>query len=165
MDSETTTIELTSEQLRLLTEVMYIAHWVVCAGETCPNKEFSSEVEELEQTIYQQSLQKGNSDLVTFEEDLDRFFASRYVEENSRAWQAIEAHEEETFWEEFINRLSSIYATQECTPLQWNNLSDEERLTRMADQEENIRTILSEEGLRSVILMPDDHLPGDHSHG
>lgn len=151
---DTVTITLKKDELRLLTELTYLAQWVVCAGDF-PDREFRDRVEALEQTIYRQSLDLGNADLVYHDEGHDCVYPTASLEE-STAWEAIRFFENEAFWEELVSRLAGLYAAQDHSEQHLESLSNEDRFVLLCSYEDRIRKILAKDGLHSVVLVPDD---------
>jgi len=147
-------LTLTERELRLLVEMMYLSQWVVCAGEEFTDRAYRNAVEKLEQKIYRHAAEQEYTDLVMREPGDKQYFPTRFLEEESKAREALTAHEEENFWEELINRLATISAEREAGSGQWSKLSQENRFRAICIHGDRVRASLNKHGLHGVSLVP-----------
>jgi len=146
-------LPLSARELKLLVELMYISHWVVCAGEEFADRGYQTAVENLEQKIYQLAVEHGPTNLVEREPDDTQYFPTRFLEEESKAREAIRTRDEENFWEELIDRLATIGAEREAGPNRWKKMSHADRLRAIRLHDGRVRAALGKHGLQGLTLL------------
>ena len=96
-------LELSKDEYRSLIDMIYIAEWVMNAHKI--EKDPSTEkYAELEQRISSFADKMGYQDLIVYDEDLKRYFPTRKLEDGP-ARQYIEEYDNDSFWDELIERL------------------------------------------------------------
>lgn len=98
-------INLNREEYELLLEIFYIADWVLNAHKTRGDDEIDR-YKELEQKILSYAEEFGLQNYVVWDPDLREYHYTREFEERSPAVEFIEEFEEDTFWDELVERLS-----------------------------------------------------------
>jgi hypothetical protein len=88
----------------LLLEVLYIADWILNAHKTREDTEIDR-YKELEQKILSHVKDFGLENFVEWDPNYHEYHYTREFEERSPAMEFIEEFEDETFWDELINRL------------------------------------------------------------
>lgn len=97
-------INITKKEYEKLLDIFYIADWIMHAF-YCDVRPETKEYRELEQRIFAYAKDYGLDDLI--EEDIDGGFSpTRKFEDESGAHDFIEEYEEETLWDELIERLA-----------------------------------------------------------
>lgn len=155
MSSPTAPLSLNQEELRTLTEMAYIAHWIVCANESFDDEDYRNKIQALEQRIYEVSAKNGNEDVLDYEADENTYYPTCKLEEESDMAQALKCYEEEFFWEELINRLAIDHAALEVGAEAWNQLSLEKKLAATHRHETQIQEAMVTRGLGALTIAPD----------
>lgn len=88
----------------MLLEVLYIADWILNAHKTREDTEIDR-YKELEQKILSHVKDFGLENFVEWDPNYHEYHYTREFEERSPAMEFIEEFEDETFWDELINRL------------------------------------------------------------
>lgn len=103
------TIELTQKQFIALLKTVYIGNWVANA-QTIPSKGKGDEYEEIENLIFSYADKFNYKKFVDHNvEDGNKFYPTRAFEEDTDVHTKIEEYEEESFWEELIDRLVRLH--------------------------------------------------------
>jgi hypothetical protein len=152
-EKSTVQLNLSETQLRLLVEAMYLFEWIVCSGDKFRDRKYQTAVKKLEQVIFREALQRGHTDLVDFEKGDREIFPTRHLEEESKAREALNAHDEENFWEELISQLSSVFAAREARARRWDKLGPQERFRQTCVHADRIRAALVKHGLHGISLL------------
>jgi hypothetical protein len=97
-------INITRTQYRTLLEILEIADWVLHAhvserAETKKHREF-------EQMVFSFAKDFGFEDLVEYDEEMKVRFPTREFEETSRGMDYVREFENDTFWNELVQRLT-----------------------------------------------------------
>lgn len=98
-------INLNRKEYELLLEVFYIADWVLNAHKTREDNEIDR-YKEFEQKILSCAKEFGLQNFVVWDPDLSEYYYTGEFEERSPAVEFIEEFEEDTFWDELVERLS-----------------------------------------------------------
>jgi hypothetical protein len=97
-------INFSNEEYKTLLEVLYLADWILNSYET--DKEPKNIVyHDLEQKILSLADKFEHKELVDFDEKYEEYIPSNILEEGP-VFDYIDDYNEETFWEELIDRLS-----------------------------------------------------------
>ena len=97
-------ISFTNDEYTTLLEVLYLADWILNAYDTerSPSK---SSYFDLEQKILSLSDKFEQKELVEFDDKYNEYIPSKIIEDGP-VLDFIESYNEESFWEELIDRLS-----------------------------------------------------------
>lgn len=98
-------INLAKNEYRALLDVFFLADWILHAYEL----EKSSATEKyraLEQKIFSWAKDFGFEHLVEYDDNLRQYFPTKEFEEKSIVLEAIDDYDNETFWDELIDRLA-----------------------------------------------------------
>jgi hypothetical protein len=98
-------LNLSTEELRDLIIMTYMAEWVMDAYKTEADPR-TARFKELEQKLLKLALEAGLNDLVMYDEDLKMHFPTRLMEDGT-AREFIDEYNNETFWDELANRLAT----------------------------------------------------------
>ncbi|SHI56314.1 hypothetical protein [Desulfofundulus thermosubterraneus] len=98
-------INLNREEYELLIEIFYIADWVLNAYKTTEDDEIDR-YRDLEQKILSRAKEFGLQNIVEWDPSMRVYQYTREFEENNPAMEFIEDFEEDTFWDELVERLS-----------------------------------------------------------
>lgn len=98
-------INFTKKEYRLLLEMLYLSDWMMHAH-SIDHSEHSCEHEALMQRVLSFYKEMGAEDIVEPAENSNKYYEKREFEE-SLHHNYIDPYEENTFWEELIERLAS----------------------------------------------------------
>jgi hypothetical protein len=128
-------LELTEAEYRKLVESMYLADWVTNAHTVSDGV---SNPYSLDQKIYKKAQSAGCGDLVDYAEKEKVFLPSRKLEEKGH--DVLDEYDEETFWEELVNRLAVRDIEEEKGPDALEKMSPEEQFRLVSQMEERYQT-------------------------
>ena len=97
-------INITKNQYRTFLEILEIADWVLHAHDT--DRAETKRYREFEQMVFSFAKEFGLEDLVEYDEDLKEHFPTREFEETSPGMTYVREFENDTFWNEFVERLT-----------------------------------------------------------
>jgi hypothetical protein len=123
-------IILTTDEYEALLEMVQIASWILHAYRVEHEPETKA-YRDLEQKILSLAKEAGFGDLVQYSEELREYFPSRAFEEEGRAMQFIEEYDEESFWDELAERLSTRDLVEEEGEVKVERMDRWERATRI----------------------------------
>jgi len=128
-------INFTKKEYKVLLEMITLADWILHA--TKVEKDPRTEKHrELGEKIYSYAAEMGYGHLIEYSKTLGSHFPSRQFEENSSVRTFIEEYENNTFWEDLVERLADRDLLREF---------GEEKLSAMSRDEMMIRTMRLEE--------------------
>ncbi|HDL18160.1 MAG TPA: hypothetical protein ENH29_03815, partial [Bacteroidetes bacterium] len=145
-------INLTKKEYKILLEVLTIADWVLHAHKD-EEDAGSRKYRALEQKIYSLAAKTGAKNLVEYNEEYNMFFATSELEENSDVVYFIEEFENDTFWEELIDRLALRDQIAEEGEDAFAFLSPKERFRRKQPLLEKYQDEFAENGLDNLRLI------------
>lgn len=121
---ESIIFELTPEQLRNLIKLTYLSSWMVNGIRT--NNERIGRFDDVEQLIYGLGVQAGMTDLIEYEKEQKRFgYRGEYKDDDEM--NALRAtYDDEVFWGELIQRLSTRDVFESCGPEKMANMTARE---------------------------------------
>lgn len=96
-------IELTPEQYKKLTQLVYLGEWMVNAMRDDDHVE---KFEDVCQKIYGKAADAGAEDLVDYDEESQTYFPSVLLEADTELNEYREDYNNDLFWDELIERLS-----------------------------------------------------------
>lgn len=98
-------LELTRDDFLALLTVMQIADWVLHAHKT-EESDDSQDFRDLEQKVFALARSFGCDQLVEYDEQAQQYFPTGEFEERSPGMELIEEFENESFWNELLERLT-----------------------------------------------------------
>ena len=140
-----TAIPLTPYQYKTLLLMAYLAEWVVNAWR---NNNHNKRFQDLEQYFYSFHRLFQEEKWIDFDKEDKKYYPSRELE--NAAEEFIEAYDNETFWEELIDRLTQRDAIKKHGPEQLQKMSIEERFRALAKFEDRYKKEFSLNGLDRV---------------
>jgi hypothetical protein len=157
---DTMKINFTKKEYRTLLEIFEIAHWVLHAHKTreYPN---TAKYRKLEQKIFSCAKDMGFEDLIMFDTELERYYPTAEFEETSPAMKFITEFENDTFWEELIERLVQRDLIRQEGKEGIVNMSIEERFQKEEPLEEKYSTEFETYGLDRISICQDVNKSGD----
>ena len=128
-------IHFTKKEFRTLIKLIQISDWIMHSHKIGVSKADESVEMGIIQKIYSYSKEMGCDDLVEYSKELKMFLETDDAESYSEARVAIEEYDEETFWEELIDRISRRDTLNKYTEEVFSNLSPEDRMNALFDSE------------------------------
>ena len=145
-------IDLTRKEYRDLLDMLYIAEWILNAhrvGEDPRTKRYSK----LEQKFYAFAKAMKFENLIEYAPEFKKYFPTKEYEETSSSHPFIDEFENESFWDELTNRLSARDLAKKLGGFdKIDELSFEERITRLGELEEFYRDEFEQNGLENLQL-------------
>jgi hypothetical protein len=155
-------INLTKNEYRLLLDMVEIAEWVLNSHRTDSSDEIK-QYSELYQKILSHAKEMGFENLITFDKNLDGYFATAEYEE-SEHMRYIEEFEDDVFWDALPHRLAVRDLVQQFGEKKYTEMEFEERVSKIFELEAIYNKELEENGIDnmrfenlSLSEMPDLH--------
>lgn len=128
-------INFTKEEFVTLLEMIDIANWVISANkvEKGPTEK---PYKELEEKPFALSPEFGCEDKVKYSKELDGYYPTYFFEMESPHRNFIDEYNEETFWDELIDRLARRNVIRELGEKEFLNLEPIERFKVLGMHEE-----------------------------
>ena len=143
-------IDFTREEYRHLLDILYIAHWMLEAHKVGDDPRIVS-YSELEQKICSFAQKMGYADLIEYDSQLQRYFPTREYEDNSLAHTFIGEYDNDSFWEELIERLATRDLARQVGGYEKiPQLSREAFFTRLGHLEEQYSKEFTKNGLDNL---------------
>jgi hypothetical protein len=98
-------INITKKEYRTLLEIVEIANWVLYAHKTEEEPE-TEKYRELEQKLLSYAKEMGLKHFVKYEKKLEKYFLTKEFEDKSPFMDYIDDYNNNTFWDELVDRLS-----------------------------------------------------------
>ncbi|MFH1772116.1 MAG: hypothetical protein ABH872_04795 [Candidatus Omnitrophota bacterium] len=96
------TMEFSPEQYRTLVEIVYLGEWMINSIRTEPIAKY----EKIESYIYSFCRKANAEDYIEYDNEMEKFFPTRKLEEDSDAEAYRENYDDDNFWDELIHRLA-----------------------------------------------------------
>ena len=145
-------IDFTKKEFKLLLDVFSIADWVLHAHKIEDDPRTKS-FRILEQKIFSLAEKNGLQNYVFFDEELKKYFPTREFEENGKAMVFIEEFENDTFWDELIERLVVRDLIGEEGENAFFSMSLEEKFRREEPLRQKYQNEFAENGLDNLRLI------------
>lgn len=142
-------INFTKREYRLLIDILEISEWVLNAHSNV-EREDTKKYSELAQKIFSYAKEMGYEDLITYDSQLDGYFATREYEENGEQMRFIDEFEEDVFWDSLANKLAWRDLIQQEGQEVVEKMEFVERNTKMMELESWYQEELTENGLVNV---------------
>ena len=141
-------IEFTKEQFESLLKSVYLGNWVANAHRT---DDMIKEYEEIEDYIFSHAKEFGFDEYVDDEKaDEGKFFPTRIFEEETDIQKLIEEYDEETFWDEVIDRLASRDLFRQYSRVELEKMDGNERMEKLGILEEKWAEEINESGIERL---------------
>ena len=122
-------INITKKEYTVLLEILQMAVWVLQAHRS-DEPEDRKKYMDFEQKILGFAKDYGCDHLVQFDRKLGKFFPTREFEDTSPGMDFIEESENESFWEELVDRLTTRDLFREMSEEEYGKLEILERFRR-----------------------------------
>ncbi len=144
-------INFTKKEYRLLLDIVYLGQWMIEAHKS-GDLDDDDEYEMLVQKIYSFGKEMGCDDLVVPEKNLNKFYPARLYEEESGIHDIIDQYNNDTFWDELVNRLAERDARADAEASNQEISSVEDFWKLSAPHESRYADEFSENGLKNLII-------------
>ena len=129
MTSKKQIIELTKEQYESLLKMVYLGNWMANAHRT---EDIKKEYERIEDYIFSFAPKFGFEKYMIHEEsDGEKFFPTRFFEEETDVDSLHNEYDENTFWDELPERLGERDFYEKYKEKEIENMSREERFEKL----------------------------------
>ncbi|MBD3329167.1 hypothetical protein GF357_01595 [Candidatus Dojkabacteria bacterium] len=126
--SKKQTIELTKKQFLALMKAVYIGNWIANA-QTIPSDKKKNEYDKIEDLIFSFAGKFGYKRFVDHEEkDGDSFYPTRWFEEETDVHKKIQEYEDDSFWDELIDRMARLTMSQRYSKKELEEFTQDEFL-------------------------------------
>ena len=142
-------ISLTPEQYKTLLLTTYLGNWMVNAHQVETDKTFDT----LASHVYSHAKSFGFADLVELDADNGKYFPTRELED--LAAEYIDAYDNETFWDELIDRLSERDFVAKHSQQVREKMTVEERFTNLEEFEERYDEEFEKHGVERLTIKGD----------
>ena len=120
-------VKFTKEQYLTLMKMVYLGNWMANSSRVNDQLE---DYEKMEDYIFSFGKEFGFSEFVDDEKaDERKFFPTRMFEENTEVMEIIDDYDNETFWQEFPDRLGERDFVREYGEEKIEQMDDKERFT------------------------------------
>lgn len=141
-------IDITKKEYRQLLDMVEIAEWVLNSRSTGPSDE-AKEYSDIYQKILSYAKDMGYENLVTYDKDLDGYFATAEYEE-SEHMRYIEEFEDDVFWEALPHRLAVRDLVKQFGEQKYEEMGFEERVSKLIELESIYNKELEENGIDNL---------------
>jgi hypothetical protein len=147
-------IPMTRKEYMTLLDIFQIADWILHAFKAGERPD-TEEYRKLEQKFCSYAKDMGLDNLVLFDEELKQYFTTSEYEATSRKMEFIKAFENDSFWDELIERLTERdLVQQEGGVDEVMKLSLEERIKKAGVLQEKYAKEFEKNGLKNLTVMP-----------
>lgn len=142
------TLALTKEQYENLLKVVYLGNWMINAIRSgAPGDEQIEKYNEIAQYIYSFAKDAQLEKYIEFDEKYGEFFPTEEFEMETDIEQYRQDYDEETFWEDLIDKLAWRDFENEYGLETVKQMTPEERIEKEYPFEEKYRTEFGEYGI------------------
>lgn len=142
------TIKLTKKQFLSLLKIVYLGNWLANAQRT---DDRIKEYEEIESFIFSHAKQFGFSEYVDDEFASEgAFYPTGQFEEETKVGLLHEEYDNDSFWEELIDRLARRDVVRKIGEEVLQNLEGIDRVMKLEYAQEKYEKIFSEVGLDAI---------------
>lgn len=148
-------IDFTKAEYRDLLDMVYISEWIMNAHKT-ENDPRTKRYGKLEQKILSYAEKMGFGHMVEYAPEYEKYFPTRMFEDAGSAHGFIDEYDNDSFWEELINRLAERDLIRREDGLSnVLRLPVEERLEKQFKLEEKYAIEFEENGLENIRIGQD----------
>jgi hypothetical protein len=140
-------IPFTRKQYRTLLLMAYLGEWMMNAHKTDDrNREF----DELEHYLMSFAKECGEENSVVHDKELKKYYPTKEFEEMAQEYD--DDYDNETFWDELVNRLSERDAIEKYGKERIKEMSGAERIQSLGEREDYYSNEFQEHGLDRITL-------------
>lgn len=158
-------LDMTVKEYRDLLDLLSIARWVLAAQEGGENDERLAAYEQVVQKFYALAGEMESGNLIAFDEEASRYLPTAEYEDAGAGWQFIGDFEENSFWEELVERLTERDAIRAAGGLEaFDALDEDARHALLEPIEERYLQEFQKNGIENLTLKPAG-APGGRARG
>ena len=121
-------IEISKGEYKTLLQIFELADWVLTAHKTEEDKRHKL-FHKLEQKLFSLADGMGYGSLIEYSKELREYFPTRKYEDTCSVMEFIEEFEDDSFWDELIDRLAMRDTIREVGEVEFKALEISERIT------------------------------------
>lgn len=140
-------INISETEYRLLMDMLYLSDWMMNSHDETGNA--NPEYRALRKKILAYSKDAGAEDKVKFSKEDDEYYELAEYEDMLQE-KFIDEYDNETFWEELIDRLSNRDLMSEMSAKEITNMEFSERIERLSKFEEKYESEFEHNGLNNL---------------
>ena len=144
-------INFTKKEYATLIEMIDIANWVISANKI-EKGPIEKPYEDLEAKLFTLAREFDCADKVEFSKELNGYYPTRYFEMESPHRKFIDDYNEETFWNELIDKLATRDAIAEVGEEEYWNLEPIQRFEVLGKYEKKWADEFAENGLENIAV-------------
>ena len=148
-------IEISKGEYKILLHVLEMADWILNAHKSKEDKEHKP-YRKLEQKIFSIAAEMGYGSFIEYSKEFHEYMPTRKYEETCSAMEFIEIFENESFWDELIDRLGERDAIREVGMEGFKALKPIDRITKVDDHKENYIDEFEKYGLDRIVVAQQD---------
>jgi len=141
-------INFSKKQFENLIKLVYLGNWMINAIRVGDEK--IKKYDEIEQYIYSFAKDFGLEKYIEFSKKYNKFFPARELEEGTDVEQYREEYDNETFWEDLIDRLTRRDFVKKYGEETVKKMSLEERIEKEYPFEEKYRNEFEKNGIENL---------------
>ena len=141
-------MDFTKNEYRFLLDMVEMAEWVLNSRKTDSSDEVK-EYSEVYQKILSHAKEMGFENLITYDENLDGYYATAEYEE-SEHMRYIEEFEDDVFWEALPHRLAVRDLVEQFGEKGYREMEFEERVSKILELEAIYNKELEENGIDNL---------------
>ena len=138
-------INITKKEYRLLLDMIYLSDWVINSYITDP-EDYNHDHRALRKKFLSYYEEMGATDIIEYSKEMDEYFELRNYDEELHAL-FIEPFEDETFWEELIERLAKRDLVKAIGLIKYETMDGLDRISKLENQMEKYRREFSNKGV------------------
>ena len=142
----------------LLLHVLEMADWILNAHKNKEDKEHKPYIK-LEQKIFAFAAEMGYGSLIEYSKELHQYLPTRKYEDTCSAMEFIEEFENESFWDELIDRLAERDAIREVGEKAFKALKPIDRIMKVEENKKLYIDEFEKYGLDRISCAQQDNTP------
>ena len=148
-------IEISKGEYKILLHVLEMADWILTSHKS-KDEERHKPYRKFEQKIFSLADVMGYGSLIEYSKDFHEYMPTRKYEDTCSAMEFIEEFENESFWDELIDRLGERDAIREVGTEGFKALKPIDRITKVDDHKDNYIDEFEKNGLDRIVIAQKD---------
>jgi hypothetical protein len=144
-------IEISKGEYKILLHVLEMADWILTSHKSKEEKRHKP-YRKFEQKIFSLADVMGYGSLIEYSKDFHEYMPTRKYEDTCSAMEFIEEFENESFWDELIDRLGERDAIREVGKEGFKALIPIDRITIVDDHKEIYINEFEKHGLDRIVI-------------
>jgi hypothetical protein len=144
-------IDITNKEYRALLDIFHIADWVLNPYKTKEGPE-TEEYRNLEQKFFSFAQEMGFANLVENDPEMKDYFPTREYDETNVVMEAIVEYDNESFWEELMERLAMRDLIVKEGKEKVMAMDDDKRLVKTEKLQEKYAAEFERHGISRVVI-------------